>query len=243
MTEQDYIDAVLSRPPVMQWKADEIKKKDAVKATANLSFARLVALYPWPFATGHAVQATTANVSEYTLKGNGGDCAAIVSIRYGTGKKLLEKWDENTYDEMISAGVSVNEDGSTDSANDSSIPYLWFPYGEENKNPRVKIHGTPTSIQNLYYRYYKKKLQMDIWPDQWALALIATIEADLFGSGAPFNSDTEYRSDPGYFTRKAERMIDDMIAQYERSGGEDSPAPLGRAILSRFRRRSDLHGY
>ncbi|MFH1740221.1 MAG: hypothetical protein ABIH23_14530 [bacterium] len=243
MTEAEYISAVLARPPVMQWKADDGKKRDAIKPSAGATFARLVSLFPWPFATGRATEPTVADQSEYTLKGNASDAASIVNIKYGTGKKLLERWDENALDDMISDASTTNDDGSTETTNITEIPRLWVPYGEENTFPRVKIHGTPTTVQTMYYRYFKKNLEMVIWPDQWRMVLFLNIEADLFGSGAPFNSDLEYRSDPHYFNDKAEEVLNDMIAQYERTGGEESPAPLGRAMRARFTRRSNQGGF
>jgi hypothetical protein len=243
MTEAQYISAVSSRPTVMQWKADDTKKQEAVAATALGTFSRLVALYPWPFATARATRASVANVSEYALRGNQDDAASIVNIKWGDGKKVLEKWDENAYDEMISEAASVNSDGSTDMTLINDAPTLWVPYGEESGFPRVKIHGTPTTVQTMYYRFYKKSLKLDIWPEQWRMVLILNIEADLFGSGAPFNSEMEYRGDPGYASRKAEEVLNDMIAQYERAGGEESPVPLGRAIKARFRRWGGLNGY
>jgi len=186
-----------------------------------------------------------ANQAAYTLRGNNSDCGSIVSVKYGTGKKLLEKWDENRYDEMLSSLSSTNEDGSTETSVIEATPKLWFPLGEENKFPRIQIYGTPgTAGEPIYYRYYKNDLKFDLWPDQWAMVLILGIESDLFSSGAPFNSETEYHSsDPSWFSRTAENILGKMIAQYERGGGEDSPVPLGRKMRERNRRRNHLYGY
>lgn len=241
MEVQGYIEALTSRPACVQWKADPGVKKKAIENALSETFHRLSAVFDWPFVLGEHYFTPTANEDTYILRGKDNDCRDVISVRNGT--YLLKKTTIAAYDEFISSASYTDESNQIVSTIPTT-PAMWVLVGNVGGFPQIKICGPPATTSDVWYRYRRKNLTAKEWPDTWAYVLIVNVEASLFGSGAPYNADLQFRpTDPAWFDRRAERALYEMIDNFERGGGEDDSLPLSRKWKAKFRRRNRLHGF
>lgn len=215
MTTDQYAAKLLNRPLSKAWQATDDIKRAALSGAVETAVGTIGASFDFWFAIGVDSDVTIADQNQYQLKGNNSNARDIINIRYGDDEKLLNKIDIQAADRKYSENdrpATVDE---------------WMVIGEQGGFPLVELIGTPVDAgETILYRFRKKNLATDVIPNEFAKVVFLLAEAELFQS--TFDNNLE---------RKAEKALNWMIDKYERGGGEESPAPVGQAIVNENRRR------
>lgn len=234
MTKQEYTNVILARPAGQAWKGSATEKKKAVAVTIDTALNTIIVAFDFPFVLDQKIDETTvADQADYVLKGNNSDARDIMSITFGSDNNLLDKKSTQEHDDWISGQSVIPTDTG-----------YWVPLGERQGFPLIKFVGTPSGETDFSYRYRKKNMDVDEFPDVWSGVLIAQVEAELFGSAGMASSEKNFRTaDPALFMRTAEKKLMDMIDDYSREAGDQQNYPADLRTRNKNRRRNAKFGY
>ena len=219
MTTNDLVNIIEAMPDILIIDIEPAKKHKVIQQLVPVALDEVVVSYDWDFATDVADDSTVANQAEYTLKGNGENCRDIINLRYGTtsdGFVLLDKKRPVDMDDFVS-GRTLTGVG------------WWIPFGRSSSGfPKVKVFNAPSGSTNvLRYRYRRKDVSINEFPDNFKFVLIAAVVKRLIPA----------------FEIVFRRDLETMIDRYSMSGGEDQPSPLDPVLIARNNERSRMFGY
>lgn len=205
------------------------QKSAVIPAYAQSAIDRVAMRHDFNFSVAEKTDAATVvSQSDYTFTGNQDDCREIINIRYTTDDVLLEKYEGVQYDVDLKYFYAP------------STPQLWYEVQSVNGFPTVRIVGTPTTVEVLKYRYRRKNIPIEEYPDEWGfvladfvLAMLADIWKNKDGQTVTYD-----------FWGIAEKSMREMINGYRREGG-GSPKRIQLDNVARLAniRRNRKYGY
>ena len=229
MDIQRLITLVSSKPAFRLIGLPDAEKTKAITEYARTAIDRIAMRKDFNFAVGTASTVTVASQSDYTLKGNQDDCREVINIVYGSDAVLLDKVEGVQWD----VDIELFESPST--------PSVWYELQLDNGFPQVKIIATPSvADETLAYRYRRKNIPIEEFPDEWAFVLVDVIMMTL----ADVFKDKDERLVMYDFEGKAERSIRDMVNNYRKEGG-GTPKRIQIDTVARLAniRRNQKYGY
>lgn len=234
MTQQGFIDIILSRPACQAWEASNASKKQAAGSAVDMAMAQILVAHDFPFTMDEATETGVGDQATYTLKGNHSDCREVIRIRWGSKSTLLTRLTKKEYYEMISGRSTV-----------PSTVNVWVQIGVDNGFPEITVDGTPAEDgDTIYYEYRLSQMKIARFPEIWSWVVVAMAEAELFGTSGMASTERHFRTaNPILFTRKGKDALLNMIDDYTRKGGQESPAPISNWWKRKNQRRSKLGGY
>lgn len=234
MKKQNFMDIIISRPACSAWEASPDSIKQAVGSAVDMAMAQILVAYDFPFTMDEATATGIGDQATYTLKGNKSDCREVIRIRWGSTSILLTQYTKKEYYQLISGRSTVP----------TSVT-LWYLVGVDNGFPQISVDGTPAeSGDTITYEYRLSQMKIARFPELWAWVVIAMAEAELFGTSGMASAEKHFRTaDPVLFTRKGQDALSDMIDDYSRKGGQESPRPDSAWWKTQNRRRDRLYGY
>ena len=234
MTKQDFIDIIISRPACQAWEGEVASKKKAVGGAVDMAMAQILLAYDFPFTMDEATETGVADQATYTLKGNNSDCREVIRIRWGSTSTLLTQYTTKEYYQLTSGRSSV-----------PSTVNLWYVAGVDNGFPEISVDGTPAEDgDTIKYEYRRSQMKVASFPEVWAWVVVAMAEAELFGTSGMASTEKHFRTaDPVLFRRKGKDALSDMIDDYSRKGGQESPPPISNWWKRQNQRRHRLGGY
>ena len=183
---------------------------------------RVVIAYDWDFVFSSESLTTTADESEYVLRGTNNDCRDIINIRYGTGRgEVIERLN------YLEADRREGGDESTGADPDSSDVYGYVLHGRSDDGfPKIKLYDTPVRSNTLTYRYRKSGLSIADFPSEFDFV---------------FRDFMIGQFEPSYFGL-AERALDELKARYKIGGDEYETVRMHPTIEAGNIRRNDNMG-
>lgn len=224
MTNLELINAVKAKPeirrlllPVKQYGLglNDSDLTSMVREHLESAIFEVALAYDWDFAIKETTTTTTADESDYTLKGDDNDCLQVADLKYDTGETLL---DEKTH-------AWVNDYLTR---NNLATPKFWIRNGRDNKYPVIRIVAAPTEAdKQLKYRYWRSGIELVMFPDLFKSLLVSAIAKHLI---------------PAY-ARVFKDDLERAISGYTRSAGGTDIAVLDPVITKGNQRRANLHGW
>lgn len=234
MKQQDFIDIIISRPACSAWEASKATKKKAASNAVDMAMAQILVAHDFPFTMDEATEAGVGDQATYTLKGNNSDCREVIRIRWGSLSTLLTQLTKKEYYQLTSGRSTV-----------PSSVNVWYLKGVNNGFPEIVVDGTPAEDgDTITYEYRLSQMKVASFPELWAWVVVAMAEAELFGTAGMASTERHFRTaDPVLFRRKGKDALSNMIDDYSRKGGQESPRPDSAWWKYRNWLRSRLHGY
>jgi len=176
------------------------KRPDAdrvVASIANVVSNDISLTHQWGFAIDEASTSSENGTAQYTLRGKNDDCRSIINLRWGDGNGfVLREYDVLELDRELSSDRDTSDDTG-------AIFGYTIPKYSTSRFPIVEIFGTPSSVETIPYRYYKKNISIAVLTEHFLGLVLAGIQAKLDAKIAP-----EYHY-----------LLDKMVDEYS-PGGE-----------------------
>jgi hypothetical protein len=228
MNKDIYLNMVMNKPAFRAMQIEAGERTATAELYMQSAIDKVATYFDFPFAIATHTELTVAAQSEYEFHGANEDCRDIISIRYDTGEMELEEYTRGELDAKYGSFESI-----------PSEPVLWVRESDRNGFPLIRLVGADAvGGKNLKYRYRRKNIGINEYPDEWVDVLITaqmTIMMDAFRvEGGPFTF--------GDFDRKFAKKISRMVSQYEKGSGSERPALLGWGTMNRNIERNKLHG-
>lgn len=117
--------------------------------------------FDWDFALNEYSSVTTVSgTAEYALEGQYADMRDIVSIRYGTTNKVLQKFRALDAHDLLVDGTSFGGVGA------------WYQSGvDSNGFPKVILMDTPSEAKSLTVMYRKKNIPLAAFPPDFGYVI------------------------------------------------------------------------
>jgi len=219
MTTQEIVRLIEIVPVVRAIEMPADEKKKAINGYLPIAVAEVsVASEDFDFAISEAdfSGGSVADQANYVLRGEGArDCREIINIRYGDDYGLLDKMRQVDVDEWL-----------TNRTHTSTT--IWVPHGRIDNYPRIKLVAAPDSSgENIRYRYFKKNIMINDFPDTFIYVIISGVVKRLIPAYvAVFNDD-----------------LATMINNYTTTGGADNPAKRDPEVTRRNNSRYGKNGW
>lgn len=158
---------------------------------------------------------TVADQSEYNIYGANNDLRDIMSVRYGSTKKVLEKVRTLDADDYLSGGNTVGSVAA------------WYPFKMNNQGfPIITLFDTPTTAGDaLHIRYRMKKVPIERFPPSFGYVIAYGVLAWV--------SDAHY---PLWM-----KALKKLIKRYETGGKDINIAQVDPHIVDGHNRRANLN--
>lgn len=215
MTEAQLEKIVLAYPVIQGMAGSPESKKETIRAFLPVVLDEIIMSFGWDFATDEADATSVAEQAEYVLKGNKGDCRAIVNVKFGSTPTLIDRMSQVDMDELL-VGRTI-----------TTVQY-WVDDGITQGFPQIKLVDAPdTANLTIRYRYWKKNIGLSEFPNEWGGVVASAVVKEMAPEYWPI-----YQS-----------KLNDMKDKYRPSGGEDNPAKLDPHIVARNNTKDRLYGW
>ena len=210
---------MLTNPIVKKIPLEPQERVEAVTEAIPSALNALGLRHNFDFVLEEYDEVTIAGTSDYLLTGKNAvqDILDVINVRYGDDRLLLEQLRAPFADRLMSGrGDSTFEVTS------------WVPAGRTSMNPTIRLIGTPaTSGITIRIRYRKRKLAIELWPEE----LLFVVESAVIA-----------RLDPAYIP-VFESDLAIAIARFDAQTPDRDAVRLDEETLSDNIRRNTLFGY
>ena len=216
---------VISAMPEARKIGDEGFWAATVPALLNQVLDEIVAAHDFNFALKvYSTVVTIANEPNYEISGTNHDLRDIMSIRFGTNKKILGRWRPLDIDNLVS-DVSGSTFGSV---------AAWSEFELSNGGyPIITLYDTPTTAGDaLHVRYRLKDVPIERFPDAFGFVIARGVLAWLGDSEI-----SAHQTRIGVY-REA---LDEMISRYRTGGKDINLAQVDPVIVAGHAQRSKLN--
>jgi hypothetical protein len=240
----EYVAVIIGRPSCQAWTAPADQKEKIIRDAVDSAMGQILGEgRQFPFAVGVKEMATEVGEPLYTVEGNWADCGEVLSVRYGTDKKLLNLVDA---DQLEAYESTLGDDDDSTTAATTTDVTAWCVIGTEGEFPVVRIIGAPDIVTTLYFRYRRTNMPVEEFPRNWRHVLTAGVEAELFGAvGSIYQKSALGLTVQGrvnYDARFRERLSL-MVDAYQRGKADESPSSMDSKWREANRRHNAKPGY
>jgi hypothetical protein len=190
------------------------KRDEIIEFYTALAINEISTRFDFTFVIGRDTFDTIANQTDYEIIGISNDCRQCVSIWY-----------------------DLDDNGEV---NDEENVEEWTEIGIQNGHPLIRLKDAPiTTGLTVDYKYRRKNVPINEFPDEWISTLIAVFMNVLTDAFKTEDGQTIF----GSFDKKSEAAIVRMANYYRRSIGTYQRVQVDPETQNANRRRANLHGY
>lgn len=184
---------------------DDVERQEAINLLIDETVEEVATKSDWSFLLVEGSKATTAGTSDYVLEGGSNqDGRRLINLTYGSGRRFIQKYDIVDVEYILS------------DVTDPSQVIAWAQIGEDGGFPKVRLFGTPSTADTIYYRMLKKNVKIEDWPEEWGSVIVYGVLSRI---------DMNFR--PMYMDAIAE-----MRQRYEVAGWSQQPPFLDNDVTS-----------